>query len=75
MSNGAKLIFYESKIMQNIIKNFFRLNNEKLEEIAELKIQENNKQIKLISTNGSACVTCKLCVYGKADIRFSASKK
>jgi len=39
------------------------------------KCPENNKQIPLISTNGSACVTCKLCVYGKADIRFSASKK
>jgi hypothetical protein len=39
------------------------------------KCPENNKQIPLISTNGSACVSCKLCVYGKADIRFSASKK
>jgi hypothetical protein len=36
---------------------------------------ENAKQIPLISTSGSACATCKLCVYGKADIRFSASKK
>jgi hypothetical protein len=39
------------------------------------KCPENNKQIPLISTNGSACVSCSLCVYGKADIRFSASKK
>jgi hypothetical protein len=39
------------------------------------KCPENNKQIPLISTNGSACVSCGLCVYGKADIRFSASKK
>jgi hypothetical protein len=39
------------------------------------KCPENNKSIPLISTNGSACVSCKLCVYGKADIRFSASKK
>ena len=39
------------------------------------KCPENNKQIKLITEKGSACVTCKLCVYGKADIRFSASKK
>ena len=36
---------------------------------------ENAKRIPLISTNGSACVSCGLCVYGKADIRFSASKK
>jgi ferredoxin len=39
------------------------------------KCPENNKQIPLISSNGSACVSCGLCVYGKADIRFSATKK
>ncbi|MFM7978550.1 MAG: hypothetical protein ACKPKO_04475, partial [Candidatus Fonsibacter sp.] len=39
------------------------------------KCPENNKQIPLISANGSACVSCGLCVYNKADIRFSASKK
>lgn len=39
------------------------------------KCPENNKQIPLISQKGSACVSCGLCVYGKADIRFSASKK
>ena len=39
------------------------------------KCPENNRQIPLISTNGSACVSCGLCVYGKADIRFSATKK
>ena len=39
------------------------------------KCPENNKSIPLISTNGSACVSCGLCVNGKADIRFSASKK
>ena len=39
------------------------------------KCPENMKSIPLISTNGSACASCGLCVYGKADIRFSASKK
>ena len=39
------------------------------------KCPENNKQIPLISTNGSACVSCSLCVYSKSDIIFSASKK
>ena len=39
------------------------------------KCPENNRQIPLISTNGSACVSCGLCVFGKADIRFSTSKK
>jgi len=39
------------------------------------KCPENAKRIPLISTNGSACVTCGLCVYNKADIVFSATKK
>ena len=39
------------------------------------KCPENNKQIPLISTSGSACVSCSLCVYSKSDIVFSASKK
>ena len=39
------------------------------------KCPENNKSIPLISSNGSACVSCGLCVFNKADIRFSASKK
>jgi hypothetical protein len=39
------------------------------------KCPENMKSIPLISNAGSACVSCGLCVYGKADIRFSASKK
>jgi hypothetical protein len=39
------------------------------------KCPENNKQIKLISSSGSACVSCSLCVYSKSDIIFSATKK
>jgi hypothetical protein len=39
------------------------------------KCPENAKRIPLISTNGSACVSCRLCVYSKSDIVFSASKK
>ena len=39
------------------------------------KCPENNKQIPLISAAGSACVSCKLCVYSKSDIIFSATKK
>jgi hypothetical protein len=39
------------------------------------KCPENNKQIPLISTNGSACVSCSLCVYSKSDVIFSATKK
>jgi len=39
------------------------------------KCPENNKSIPLISNSGSACVSCGLCVYSKADIVFSATKK
>ncbi len=39
------------------------------------KCPENAKRIPLISDKGSACVSCSLCIYSKADIVFSASKK
>jgi hypothetical protein len=39
------------------------------------KCPENKKVIPLISSAGSACVSCGLCVYSKADIVFSATKK
>lgn len=39
------------------------------------KCPEQTGQIPLISTNGSACASCRLCVDGKANISFSRSKK
>lgn len=39
------------------------------------KCPENLKAIPLISNAGSACVSCSLCVFNKADIVFSATKK
>ena len=39
------------------------------------KCPENLKAIPLISSAGSACVSCGLCVYSKSDIVFSSSKK
>ena len=36
---------------------------------------ENNKKIKLIDSNGSACVKCGQCVFNRNDILFSATKK
>jgi ferredoxin len=56
----------------------FAMGQEKMKELISkpgAKCPENAKRIPLISTNGSACVTCGLCVYNKADIVFSASKK
>lgn len=40
-----------------------------------VKCPENAKRIPLISERGSACVTCSLCVHGKANVVFSSSKK
>jgi ferredoxin len=56
----------------------FALTETKMKELTGkvgAKCPENAKRIPLISQAGSACVSCGLCVYGKADIRFSASKK
>ena len=39
------------------------------------KCPENKKAIPLISTAGSACVSCALCIDNKANIVFSAKKK
>jgi hypothetical protein len=39
------------------------------------KCPENKKAIPLISTAGSACVSCGLCIDEKSDIVFSAKKK
>ena len=39
------------------------------------KCPENKKAIPLISTKGSACVSCGLCVHNKSDIVFSSTKK
>jgi hypothetical protein len=42
---------------------------------AGTRCPENNKALPLISTKGSACVACGLCVNGRKDVLFSASKK
>jgi hypothetical protein len=36
---------------------------------------ENNKSIELISSKGSACVRCGLCVNGRKSVLFSTTKK
>lgn len=36
---------------------------------------ENAKRIPLITEKGGACVSCGLCVFGKADVRFAIKGK
>ena len=69
INNGVRLAY--------LAKNFAMGQADMKEMIGKpgAKCPENNKQIPLISSNGSACVSCKLCVYSKADIVFSATKK
>lgn len=74
---GAELKTLHSVRLAYLGKTFSATENKMKELTGKVgaKCPENNKSIPLISTNGSACVSCKLCVYGKADIRFSATKK
>lgn len=39
------------------------------------KCPENGGRIPLISDKGSACIRCGICVKGRGDVLFSASKK
>jgi hypothetical protein len=60
-----------------LAKNF-AIGQEEMKEMINkpgAKCPENAKRIPLISEKGSACVSCSLCIYSKADIVFSASKK
>jgi ferredoxin len=69
LNNGVRMAY----LAQN-----FAVGQETLKELISkpgAKCPENAKRIPLISTNGSACVSCGLCVYNKADIVFSSSKK
>lgn len=36
---------------------------------------ENGKRIPLISTKGSACIRCNVCVSGKGDVTFAVKKR
>jgi hypothetical protein len=74
---GVDLKINEGVRLAYLAKNFAIGQADMKEMIGKpgAKCPENNKQIPLISTNGSACVSCSLCVYSKSDIVFSASKK
>jgi ferredoxin len=40
-----------------------------------VRCPENNGALPLISAKGSACARCGLCVHGRKDVLFSATKK
>ena len=74
---GVDLKINEGVRLAYLAKNFAIGQSDMKEMIGKpgAKCPENNKQIPLISNAGSACVSCSLCVYSKADIVFSATKK
>lgn len=68
-SEGVRLAFLAAN---------FQTGQERMKELTGrpgARCPENTGQVPLISADGSACVSCGLCVYNKADIVFSASKK
>ena len=69
INNGIRMAY--------LAKNFAMGQEQMKEMIGKpgAKCPENKKAIPLISTAGSACVSCSLCVFNKSDIVFSASKK
>jgi hypothetical protein len=69
LNNGIRMAY--------LAKNFAVGQEHMKEMIGKVgaKCPENKKVIPLISTSGSACVSCSLCVYSKSDIVFSSSKK
>jgi len=69
VNNGIRLAY--------LAKNFLvgQADMKELTNKPGAKCPENLKSIPLISQKGSACVSCGLCVYSKADIVFSATKK
>jgi hypothetical protein len=75
---SAALILINSGVRLAYLAKNFAIGQADMKEIMGkpgAKCPENNKQIPLISNAGSACVSCSLCVYSKADIVFSATKK
>lgn len=74
----AKILRSKYGIKLAYLADNFQLGQAKMKEITGrpgAKCPENAKKLSLISSEGSACIRCGLCVYEKADIVFSASKK
>jgi hypothetical protein len=75
--HDAKSLSADGVKLAYLSKTFEMGKNELVELIGKsgVRCPENNKAIPLISTKGSACVSCGLCVNNRNDVLFSASKK
>jgi len=73
----GKTLAKDEGIKLAYLSQTFAIGKAELKEIigkSGVPCPENNKKIPLISTNGSACVSCGQCVFARNDIVFSASK-
>jgi hypothetical protein len=76
--DNAKLLSNDHSIKLAYLADTFALGKEQLLNLVNAKgvpCPENNKKIKLIDKDGSACVKCGQCVFNRNNILFSASKK
>lgn len=74
----AQVLAKEEGINLAYLADTFAIGKKELSDLigrSGTRCPENNKALPLISEKGSACVSCGLCVFGRKDVLFSASKK
>jgi hypothetical protein len=76
--DNAKILSNDHGIKLAYLADTFAMGKEQLLNLVNAKgvpCPENAKKIKLIDSNGSACVKCGQCVFNRNNILFSATKK
>ncbi len=74
----AKMLKAQYGVKLAFLDETFESGSAKMSLITErrpIRCPENNGRLPIISTAGSACGICGACVYNRADILFSATKK
>jgi hypothetical protein len=74
----AKKLSIDEGIKLAYLADTFAMGKEQLLNLVNAKgvpCPENNKKIKLIDSEGSACVKCGQCVFNRNNILFSVTKK
>jgi len=77
-SEIGKTLLKDEGIKLAYLAETFAIGKAHLAEIVKktaTRCPENNKALPLISTKGSACAVCRLCIDGKNSVLFSSSKK
>lgn len=58
-----------------MVANTFDEGKALIPDIKATRCPENNKSIPLISSKGSACEVCGLCIFGRKSVLFSKTKR